>query len=68
MGQTSAERQRTWRERRMAEGFVKMTVLVRATQAADVRHVCARLSSDPDLEIGTLRNTRTGKLVKKDWK
>lgn len=66
MGKTSAERQREWRKRRMAEGLVSVTVMVRETQAADVRQVCDRLARDGDLEIGALRNVRTGRLVTKD--
>lgn len=66
MGKTSAERQREWLRRKKAKGFVTLTIMVPITQAADVRNVCRRLARDGDLEIGALRNVRTGRLVTKD--
>lgn len=60
----SAARQREFRKRMEAEGYVQVTGWVPRDQAADVRDVMKRLC-EGDLEIGPLRSYSTGKLVKK---
>lgn len=62
---TSAERQKAFRERMRAQGFEQVTVWVPSSQASDLSVCCKRLCEDAELELGPLRNTVTGKLVRK---
>ena len=62
---SNANRQREFRKRMEEQGFVQVTGWVPASQMADVQSVMRRLRDDGDLEIGTLRNTRTGRAVRK---
>lgn len=61
---SNAERQRAFKERMRATGFVQVTGWVRSDQAGDIAELMARLASDPDLEVGPLRSRASGKLAR----
>lgn len=61
---TSAERQRSFKKRMAAGGFVQVSGWVRSHQAADIKTLLARLSADPDLTVGPVRNEASGRLEK----
>ena len=67
MALTNAQRQAIYRNRKAQIGLIQVTTMLPAEQAARFRSIAAKiaamLTENPDLEIGTLRNTRTGKLV-----
>lgn len=58
---TSTERQRAYRERMLAEGYVQVTGWVHSHQAGYVAVQLARLKRDPDLTPGPMRNTKTNR-------
>ena len=62
---SSADRQKEFRKRMEAEGYIQVTGWVPAAQASDVRILMKRLMTDADLEVGPLRNVRTGRLERK---
>lgn len=64
MGQSSAERQRAFRKRMAEFDRRPVNVIVPASMAGAIAALARRLCEDPDLEIGPLRNTRTGRLEK----
>lgn len=64
MALTSAERQRAFRERKLAEGLSALTVIAPKRHHAALAMLVKRLAEDPNLELGALRNTRTGRLEK----
>lgn len=61
---TNAERQRAFRARKRAEGFSSLTLLVPERHRAELELLAQRLRADPDLEVGSPRNSRTGRLEK----
>lgn len=63
MGMTNAERQARFRAKKLDQGFKTVSVLVPLDRFADFGVALQMLRDNPDLEIGTLRNTKTGKLV-----
>lgn len=63
---SSATRQRAYRERMKEQGFVQITIWVPAHVAADMVVIANQLSGNGSLELGPLRDTLTGKLVKRD--
>ncbi len=66
MGQSNAERQAALRAKREKDGLVSLTVFVPKNQAAQIKAAIAQLVAYPYLEIGALRDTRTGKLARAD--
>ena len=61
---SAASRQAQFRYNMHRQGMREVTGWVREHQTADMTLLMRRLREDPDLEIGPLRNTRTGRLVK----
>lgn len=61
---TSAERQRAFRERQRAAGLTAFAALVPSRHVGALADLVRRLREDESLEIGPLRNTRTGRLEK----
>lgn len=63
---TSAERQRAFRERKREQGFVSVTVMVRADQVPGLVELAKALMHDEHLSCdgAMLRNLRTGRLGK----
>lgn len=64
MGMSNAERQRAFRARRAEKGQRSVTVLVHECQIAGLMLAARLLASDPDLDIGLLRNVKTGRYRK----
>lgn len=64
MAKSNAERQRAFRARKSAEGLVACTVMVHASQLAELVALAKLLASSSELEAALARNTRTGRLVK----
>lgn len=62
---TSAERQRKFRERKRELGLAPVTVLVPAELVADIQEAARQLCASRGLELGPLRESATGKLVKR---
>jgi hypothetical protein len=60
---STAERQRQFRNRMEAEGFIQVTGWVPAAKASEVRILMQQLCKHPELEPGPLRNSETGKLI-----
>lgn len=62
----SAERQRRFRERQRAKGFVQVTLLAPSHQVPDLMVMAKRLCENADLEVAAapLRSASTGRLVK----
>lgn len=61
---TTAERQRSFNARMRAKGFVKISGWVHVHQAADAQIVLNNLRQDPELEVGPMKHTPSGKLRK----
>lgn len=61
---TTAERQRAFRKRLAAEGLKTVTVIVPEHAAWEVSCLAEALRDNPNLELVTLRDTRTGRFVK----
>ena len=59
---SGAERMRRWRQRKRAEGLIVVSVVVPASAAADLNQIAEALRSDNQLELGPLRDRRSGKL------
>lgn len=59
---TNAQRQAEFRKRMKAQGYVQVTGWVKANQASDVMILMKRLAESDELEIGPVRNVKTGKL------
>lgn len=62
---SNAERQRAFKARMNEQGFEQVAVWVRSSQAAEVRLVAKQLAENPYLEFGPLRDTLSGKLVRR---
>lgn len=63
-GQTPAQRQRAFKARMEAAGFVQVHGWIHRHQSGDVRALLHALQADPDLTTGPARSTCSGKLVK----
>lgn len=63
---TSRERQKRFYQRQRDAGMVKLSVWVHAAQSADAYDKLRTLGSDSDYELGAVRNTRTGKFLRKE--
>ena len=61
---TAAERQAEFRKRKREAGLVPVTGFVPARHVGDVTRLLQKLCEDENLELGTLRNVKTGRLVK----
>lgn len=61
---TNAERQAKANRKRKASGLGKAQGWVHSHQVADIQMIMRMLRENPGLELGPLRDTRTGKLVK----
>lgn len=64
MGKSSAERQREFRKRKQAAGLVPVSLLLPSRHLGAFLLLAERLRNDPDLEIGSVRNSRSGRLEK----
>lgn len=60
----NASRQRAYKDRMAAEGFVQVHGWVHNHQLADVVVLLHKLQSSPELMVGPARHELTGKLVK----
>lgn len=60
----NADRQKQFRQRMIAAGFVQCNGWVHTHQFAAVQIAMAALKADPDLEIGPLKHAPSGKLTK----
>lgn len=58
---TNAERQAAFRRRQAEAGLRSVTVMVPSRQVAAVMMLAAQLVKDRDLEVGLIRNVRTGR-------
>lgn len=63
-GLSSAERQREFKAKMAAAGFVQINGWLHRDQVGDVRTLLDMLKADPDLTPGPARSRCTGKLVK----
>ena len=63
---SSAERQRRFRARARALGVVQITGYVPASQAAAVRRLMEALLENRGLELGSLKDVKTGRYVRYD--
>lgn len=61
---TAKERQAAFRARLAAEGKRPVNGIVHEHQMADVLLLMQMLRDNPDLEVGLVRNTRTGRYQK----
>lgn len=61
---TTKERQASYRQRLEAEGKTSASGVVHRHQLPDVLALMRLLRDNPDLEIGLLRNVRTGRYQK----
>lgn len=61
---TNTERQRAFRAKMKARGGAQVHGWVYRHQSPDLQALIKFLGSNPDLEVGPVRDTRTGKLVK----
>lgn len=61
---TAKERQAAFRARMKAEGKVTVTGIVHEHQMADLMQLMKLLRDNPDLEVGLVRNTKTGRYRK----
>jgi hypothetical protein len=59
---TNTERQREYRKRRRAAGLVPVTGFVPAALSGEIMRLMQRLAENRDLELGPVRNVRTGRL------
>jgi hypothetical protein len=66
MGMSNAERQARLREEREKAGLVSVTLYIPRVHIPAVKAAIAQLIAFPYLEIGALRDTRTGKLARVD--
>jgi len=62
--QTCKQRQSNFRNKMKEQGNVQVTGYVSEQQAAEIKEVMRRLKDDHDLEVGLLRDTRTGRYEK----
>lgn len=62
---TSTERARVYHARQRERGFVPLHIWVRADQYADIKIAVEQISKSGGLELGPIRDTRTGKFLKK---
>lgn len=60
---TNAERQRAFKARQAAAGLVQCNVWVPASAVADVNRAAELMCARPQLTIGRLVDTQTGRLV-----
>lgn len=60
----SADRQAEFRKRMTDAGMVQVSGWVSGRQASGVAQLIRRLRDDSRLEVGPVRDTRTGKLAK----
>lgn len=65
MALTGAERQLAFRKQKLQEGLVPVTCYVPAGLAAAFMDAARLLCAERGLELGPLRDTRTGKLVRR---
>ena len=63
MALSAADRQRRWRDKRRAEGFVPVTVLVPPATVPGIHLLAEALRVNRDLEPGPLRDAASGRLV-----
>jgi hypothetical protein len=61
--QTNAERSRAFKRRRAAEGIVQINVRVPERHRGAMLQLAEMLRDNPALELATLRDTVSGKLV-----
>lgn len=61
---TNAERQAAFRLRMSEAGFVQANVWVMPHQLSDIREMAELLRTSTDYEVGPIRDTATGKLVR----
>jgi hypothetical protein len=59
----AAKRQREFRARLEEQGLVSVTGFVPAHLAGELRDIMRILCENPDLEVGTFRNTKTGVFI-----
>jgi hypothetical protein len=63
MAQSGNDRQARWLRKQAALGQVPVTVIVPERAASDLRLIAEALRQSPELEIGPLRSTRSGRLI-----
>ena len=63
MALTPAEKSRRHRNKQLAAGLIKVTVFVPATSAAEFHLVAEATRARPELILGPLRDSITGRLV-----
>jgi hypothetical protein len=61
---STAERQAAFRARKREAGLVSVTVMIPAHLEAQLRAAAARLMREAGLELGPLRESKSGKLRK----
>jgi len=61
---SNTERQQAYRERMEAKGFTTVSGLVPKEQAGSIRALLRLIQENPNLEIATLRDRATGRMVK----
>ncbi|QCS36991.1 hypothetical protein [Tortoise microvirus 39] len=64
MSKSNKERQAQYRAKLESLGQTNVTGIVNYTQVGDVLILLRRLRDNPDLEVGLIRNTRTGRYEK----
>lgn len=64
MGMTNAERQARFRAKKAEAGLRQITAMVHSRQMADVLELLRQLAENPDLEVGLVRNVKTGRYQK----